>query len=92
MRHRLFRKLGIRLIHIRHKCHSSSSKHPGPLHLSPLREMPRNHLLDIARDMYPAHIERPILSCKASHAPHIIPVITMLVPPKAVHVWIEMIV
>jgi hypothetical protein len=48
--------------------------------------MPRNHLLNIIRDMYPPDIQRAVLPLKTAHAAHIVPVIRKLVPPKTIHV------
>ena len=92
VRHCLLRELAVRLVGVGHKGHSPRRQHTDAIHLSPLGKMPRNHLFDIIRDVYPAHIQRPVLPHEAPHPTHVIPVVTVLVPPEAVHVRVEQIV
>ncbi len=60
-----------------------------PVNLTPLLEVSCHNLLDIVRDMYPPHIECPVLPHKGAYAAHVVPVIAELVPPKTVDIRIE---
>lgn len=54
--------------------------------------MPGHDFLNVVGDMYPSHIYRPILPHKTTHATHIVPVVAMPIPPKAVHIRVEQVV
>jgi hypothetical protein len=60
-----------------------------PLDLAPFCEMTRGDLFDVVCDVDPTHVDCPVLPHEAPHAAHIISVVTMLVPPKHIHVWVE---
>lgn len=60
--------------------------------LAPFCEVTRDDLFDVVGDVYPAHVDCPVLAHEAPHAAHIVSVIIMLVPSKHIHVRVEHIV
>ena|SRR5579862_5101116 len=54
--------------------------------------MTSDYLFNVVVDMYPSYIQCPILPHKAPHTTHVVPVIRVLIPPKAVDIRIKQVV
>jgi hypothetical protein len=63
-----------------------------PFDLAPFGEMARNDLFDIVGDVYPSDVDCSVLPHEASHAAHVVSVVTVLVSSKHIHVRVEHIV
>ena len=51
--------------------------------------MPSYNLLNVVCYVYPSNVECSVLPHKTTNSAHVISVITVLVPAKAVHIWVE---
>ena len=60
--------------------------------LAPFGKVPGDDFLDVVADGDATCVKSPILPHKTADATHVIPVVTVLVSPEAVHVRVEVVV